>query len=25
LIYCDTQCLAGAAYMVTKSHLRKAS
>jgi len=25
LIYCDTQCLAGVAYMVTKSHLRKAS
>ena len=25
LIYCDTQCLAGGAYTVTKNHVRKAS
>jgi hypothetical protein len=25
LVYCDTQCLAGGAYTVTKSHVRKAS
>jgi hypothetical protein len=25
LIYCDTQCLAGGAYTVTKSQMRKAS
>jgi hypothetical protein len=25
LVYCDTQCLAGGAYTVTKNHVRKAS